>query len=277
MRFTECFYSLQGEGRYVGVPSVFLRLFGCNLRCPSFGVRNRQEVNPEVQEIIKNMDQYKKFEDLPLVHTGCDTYASVYPQFKRFAQDATPEELTTKIIDLIKHKGETHLVITGGEPLLLGNQSNLISLLFQLAPWSISDVTFETNGTQPLKPETSQRLKELSSVLFDFTFSVSPKLSSSGENVINTIIPRNIIQYQEIAYTYLKFVITSPDDLPQVQQVVKQYKDAGFKGPVYLMPAGGRKEEYLANREMVAKLCTDNGFRYSPRLHVDIYGNSWGT
>ena len=89
IRYSEIFHSVQGEGRFVGVPSVFLRMFGCNFRCKNFG-RSKDEkfdlnqANPEVKEIIDNIDDYKEFGELPIVHTGCDTYASIYPQFKKF-------------------------------------------------------------------------------------------------------------------------------------------------------------------------------------------------
>jgi organic radical activating enzyme len=88
--YTEKFYSIQGEGRFMGVPSVFLRMFGCNFRCKNFGRYEKdilgveQTHNPEVIEIIKNLDQYSTFKDLPLVKTGCDSYSSVYPEFKKF-------------------------------------------------------------------------------------------------------------------------------------------------------------------------------------------------
>lgn len=277
MRYTELFYSVQGEGRFVGVPSVFLRVFGCNLRCPHFAAHNRVGDNPEVAEITKNIDQYKSFEELPLVKTGCDTYASVYPQFKRFAKDATPAELAERMAELIKHEGEWHLVITGGEPLLIGNQKNFIEMLRVLKDKGLKYVTFETNGTQTLLPAFALGLGAVGGLDIDVTFSVSPKLSSSGEDTSVTIIPDMVVSYQEVGHTYLKFVVTSEDDLIELREVIQQYRDAGFNGAVYLMPAGGCVDEYLGNRQMVSKLCMENGFRYSPRLHVDLFGNSWGT
>ena len=106
LRYSEAFYSIQGEGRYVGVPSVFLRTFGCNFRCKLFG-RDKSEsypglnnANPEVEAIINNIDQYNEFKELPIVHTGCDTYASIYPQFKRFMKDDNIDGVVDYLLSL---------------------------------------------------------------------------------------------------------------------------------------------------------------------------------
>ena len=102
LRYSEAFYSVQGEGKFVGVPSVFLRTFGCNFRCMNFGL-DRSELmrdekqkagvihNQEVQDLLDNKvhETTKVFEDLPIIHTGCDTYASIYPEFKHFNRQAT--------------------------------------------------------------------------------------------------------------------------------------------------------------------------------------------
>ena len=97
LRYSEAFYSVQGEGKFVGVPSVFLRTFGCNFRCMNFGLGKKepsraekhaqgQRYNQEVKDLIDAgvHQTTEKFEDLPIIHTGCDTYASIYPEFKHF-------------------------------------------------------------------------------------------------------------------------------------------------------------------------------------------------
>lgn len=283
MRYTEVFYSIQGEGRYMGVPSIFLRMFGCNFRCKNFNQPRNVKFegpNPEVVQIIKNIDQYKTFKDLPLVHSGCDTYASIYPEFKHLATDKQAQELAQEIINLLPHKQwkEEHLVITGGEP-LLGWQKAYTELLEVPVMQSLKELTFETNGTQKLLPILKDYLKVWGSSRRkdDITFSVSPKLSISGEKWEEAIKPEIVAEYQDYGYTYLKFVVAEQQDVDEAEEAVRLYRAAGFQGPVYLMPCGGTVEPYQMNATEVAKLAMKIGWRYSDRLQVPLFKNAWGT
>jgi len=289
--YTEIFYSVQGEGRWAGVPSVFFRTYGCNFRCRKFG-RDRNEVidghNPEVIQIIKDIDQYREFKDLPLVSSGCDTYASIYPEFKRFNEQDEVAVIADKIHAMIPgnrwdtggRNNEAHLVITGGEP-LLGYQKLYPELLEVCRAQGLRDLTFETNGTQALYPEVREYLfEEFTRHGRDYdklTFSVSPKLPCSGEPWDTAIKPEHVMSYQEIGHTYLKFVVATAQDVADADAAVELYRKAGFGGPIYLMPAGGVPQVYNLNTQQVAKLALDRGYRYSPRLQVDIWRNAWGT
>lgn len=287
--YTELFYSIQGEGRYQGVPSVFLRMFGCNFRCKNFGRYNEhilgEEVthNPEVIQVIKDLDKYNNFKDLPLVSTGCDSYSSVYPEFKKFAIKQDSDELAKSITDLLPHKKwkDEHLVITGGEP-LLGWQRSYAYLLNNPRMQKLKELTFETNGTQKLSSEFKDYLIMWANSngrqgKTDLTFSVSPKLSCSGEARKDAIKPDIVKEYDETGYTYLKFVVATEDDANEAIEVANLYRNVGFRGPVYLMPVGGVESVYSLNNRRVAELAIKHGLRYSDRLQIPLFRNAWGT
>lgn len=288
LHYTEKFFSLQGEALYTGVPSVFLRMFGCNFKCKNFGryekefLDSSQTHNPEVVEIIKNIDLYKTFNDLPLVKTGCDSYSSVYPEFKRFVVKETASELATSLVEMLPTKqwGNNHLVITGGEP-LLGWQRSYPELLDQECMKDLINITFETNGTQPLSDAFKEYLNSWKSQQTakprEVLFSVSPKLPCSGEAWEDAINPTTVTSYQQIGPTYLKFVISSPQDVIHAQQAVAEFKQAGFTGDVYFMPVAGTTESYAVNAKTVAEYALQNGIRFSDRLHLSLFGNQWGT
>ena len=292
--YTEIFYSVQGEGRWAGVPSVFFRTYGCNFRCRKFG-RPRNEVieghNPEVIEIIRQIesdpDRYTKFEDLPLVTTGCDTYASIYPEFKRFNLQDDVDTIVQKMHDIIPNNtwdqgwhDDVHLVITGGEP-FLAYQQLYPEMIEQCRRNGLQNLTFETNGTQELYPEVREYLfDEFTRVGRDYdrlTFSVSPKLPCSGESWDRAINPKIIKSYEMIGMTYVKFVVATREDVADAERAVAEFREAGFGGPVYLMPVGGVPQVYNFNVQEVARLAMERGWRYSPRLQVDIWRNAWGT
>jgi organic radical activating enzyme len=269
---------------------VFFRTYGCNFRCKKFGRPRDENIdghNPEVVEIIKNIDRYNKFEDLPLVTSGCDTYASIYPEFKRFNDQDPVDIIANKMHALIPNNrwdqgigDAVHLVITGGEP-LLGYQQLYPEMLEYCRSSGLRDLTFETNGSQELYPEVSQYLfEEFTRHGRDYdrlTFSVSPKLPCSGESWENAIKPEVVKSYEMIGYTYLKFVVATKQDVADAECAVGAYRAAGFGGPVYLMPVGGVPQVYNLNTQEVAGLALERGWRYSPRLQVDIWRNAWGT
>jgi organic radical activating enzyme len=287
LRYSEIFYSHQGEGKFVGVPSVFLRTFGCNFRCKKFGRDKDEDVgkyNPEVIPIIDALDTYKHFDELPIVHTGCDTYASIYPEFKRFMQNDTVDELVESLLAAtpngewtLENGQDIHLVITGGEP-LLGWQRFYAELLSHPRMAELKNLTFETNTTQLLRPEFVTYLQNRRDDLH-VTWSCSPKLSVSGEAWEDAIKPDVAMQYFQIPNSnlYFKFVIANNDDVDEVESAVQEYSQRGVKVPVYVMPVGGRSEEYKLNESAVAEISLQKGWRFSPRLHISLYGNSWGT
>jgi len=295
LRYSEAFYSVQGEGRFVGVPSVFLRTFGCNFRCMNFGLAkepNRAEklkqgikYNPEVKELLDAgiTDKVEKFEDLPIIHTGCDTYASIYPEFKKFMMDKTIDEVVDHVLSLtpegkwtMSNGQDVHFILTGGEP-LLGWQRTYIELFEHPRMKDLKNVTFETNTTQTLHKDFEDYLRKQDK--FQVTWSCSPKLSVSGEPWNTAIKPEIARSYNGIPNSemYFKFVVADASDVDEVSKAVAEYNQVGINVPVYVMPLGGRSETYILNTKKVAELAMARGWRYTPRLHVDIFGNAWGT
>lgn len=284
IKVSELFYSIQGEGRYMGVPSVFLRTFGCNFTCDGFGMP-KGEKSKERDHVAAEVQKYSTYKNLPLVSTGCDSYASWDVRFKHLSPVVDTNGLADSIVDLLPNKRweDEHLVITGGEP-LLGWQRAYPDLLSHEKMRDLKELTFETNGTQELS-------KEFRHFLLDWTlspehgrrgydkltFSVSAKLSVSGEKWEDAIKPEVVASYEDIGYTYLKFVVATPEDVTEAQHAVEEYRAAGFKGPVYIMPVGGVESVYTLNNRNVATMAMQNGWRYSDRLQVPLFKNEWGT
>jgi len=282
LKISEIFYSIQGEAKFCGVPSIFLRTFGCNFTCSGFGMP-KGVASTERDEISKNIELYKDYKELPLVSTGCDSYASWDPRFKHLSPVLTTEAITDRIIELLPNNqwGDVHLVITGGEPLLGWQRSYPDLLEDNRTKQNLQEITFETNGTQALTEEFETYLfEEFTRFGRDYdklTFSVSPKLSISGEKWEDAIQPEVIRQYQTVGYTYLKFVVATKDDVAEAEKAVEQYRAAGFGGPVYIMPCGGEEDMYSINKTQVAELALEKGWRYSDRLQIPLFKNQWGT
>ena len=282
IKIAELFYSIQGEGRYMGVPSVFLRTFGCNFRCAGFGMPKGQ-LSEEHLKI--DPSKYTDYNQLPLVSTGCDSYASWDPRFKHLSPMLETDAVVERIMEILPFNEwqDEHLVITGGEP-LLGWQRSYPDLLRHPKMQSLKELTFETNGTQELTPEFRHFLLDWSlSPVYGrrgynaLTFSVSAKLSCSGEERSEAIRPDIVCAYQEIGHTYLKFVVATEDDAEEAIETADIYRAEGFTGSIYLMPVGGVESVYTLNNRRVAELAMKNGLRYSDRLQVPLFKNEWGT
>jgi len=288
LKVAEIFYSLQGEGLWTGVPSVFLRTFGCNFQCRGFGMPNG-EYTGEPEKFAEQLKQHPEWDytSLPLAETGCDSYASWHPAFKSLS----PVMDIPVVMDEIEKArrggghisgiiGNTHLVITGGEP-LLGWQRAYPELLDAAYEKGYKHITFETNGTQKITDKFADYLLlrqiKNATASTSLTFSVSPKLYMSGEDASDALKPEVVASYMKFGTVYLKFVVATRDDMSDVVDFVEEYRKAGWDGEVYLMPCGGDPDMYNLNAPEVAKLAMSYGFRYSPRLQVDLWKNEWGT
>jgi organic radical activating enzyme len=283
IKISELFYSIQGEGRYMGVPSIFLRTFGCNFHCAGFGM-TRGDLSTERDAVAEKHKQtpYTDYKSLPLVSTGCDSYASWDPRFKNLSPMLSIDAIVERILELLPLGDwhDEHLVITGGEP-LLGWQRQYPALLDHPKMQRLKEITFETNGTQELDPGLKAYLIEWLQQDNDrqITFSVSAKLPCSGHDFGETIKPQVVAGYQEVGYTYLKFVVATEEDVRDAETAMFFYKVRcqGFNLPIYLMPVGGVESVYQLNAKTVALAAMARGWRYSDRLQVPLFKNEWGT
>ena len=285
IKVAELFYSLQGEGQYLGTPSLFLRIFGCNFKCAGFSMP-RGTLSEE--RLAIDPSNYDSYNDLPLVHTGCDSYASWDPRFKHLSPMLEVSAIVDRMQELLpdgKFGPDKHLILTGGEP-LLGWQKSYIDLFEEIGKreMNLTHITFETNGTQMLKQELKDWfLTNDTYPMLNITYSVSSKLPSSGEAWEDAIKPEVIREYFQLSSSlYFKWVVSNEEDYQDVQNAIKAYAEvlgpfAMTDIPIYLMPAGGTTKHYNDNERWVADLCMKHGWRYTPRLQVQLWKNAWGT
>ena len=243
----------------------------------------RGELSYEATDIAATHAMIKPFQtygELPLVSTGCDSYASWMPEFKDLSPMLTTDAIAERIMEILPYKRweDEHLVITGGEP-LLGWQRAYPDLLSHASMNRLKEITFETNGTQKLDSKFKEYLTDwaFGSDEREITFSVSAKLSCSGEARHEAIKPEVVCEYQEVGTTYLKFVIATEEDAEEALETLDIYRAEGFTGHCYLMPVGGVESVYTLNNRRVAELAMKHGLRYSDRLQVPLFKNEWGT
>jgi len=223
LRIAEIFYSIQGEGSLAGVPSVFVRTSGCNLRC-----------------------------------VWCDTpYTSWHPE----GDDWTLE----RILAAVDAYPARHVVVTGGEPMIA---REIVELTRGLRARG-RHITIETAGTVFAPVECD-------------LMSISPKLANSTptgewqERHERLRIQPEVVRRLMADYDYqLKFVVARPEDIAEVRDLVGMFKADSAKA--ILMPEGIDASVLRERGVWLAEICKQEGFRFSPRLHVALWGNRRGT
>jgi 6-pyruvoyltetrahydropterin 2'-reductase len=291
--YSEIFHSIQGEGHYTGVSTAWLRFFLCNLQCDGFG--QLDPTNPDTYELPYadfDVDSVKRVEDLPVWDKGCDSSYTWARKFKKLMGYETPTVLANKIVNILKNKSNPygkflhpvskqyqHLCFTGGEPLMVQTQNASIEIYKELQKQSNlpGSITYETNGTQKLKPEFIDWVSNINTEVF---FSVSPKLFTvSGEKQEKAIRPEVVAEYYKLSKAgQLKFVVGSKDsEWDEMELVIKKFRDAGVDWPVWVMPVGAREEEQTATAGKVAERAFKRGYNVAARVHVYLFGNAIGT
>jgi len=240
----KAFYTLEGEGRFVGQPSVFLRLAMCNLTCKGFASADSPH--------------------------GCDSYVSwsiknrfSYEELNKYFED-------NGLVDKLK-RGAI-LKLTGGEPLL--QQKRLYEWVVQfkstfgfretfLGDGPILKIDFETNGT--ILPDDKWVC------VLNATFTTSPKMSNNGDAEKLRYKPE-VLKYLISENACFKFVINNQSDLDELYANYINSTDVLLpKNLIWLMPCCGSRKEHELKAPMVAELCKEHGFNFSPRLHLVLW------
>ena len=281
MLYSEIFKSIQGEGVYTGVPTVWLRLFGCNLECNGFGQKDPTDPGSYIlpyKEI--DLTDITKVEDLPVFPYGCDSSYSWSKRFKGLQKIATAYGVAVKLFDLM-YDNTTHIAFTGGEPLMKAGQKNIVEVLESLEKFGeepLTNITFETNGTRKLNGLLrNQILRRTLRDNTEFFFSVSPKIwSTSGEK--DRICPDVVKGYYEVSTVgQLKFVCNGTDETwDEIEDAIDDFRGAGIKYPIWIMPVGATEESQDDIAPMIAEQTMDRGYNVSARVHCYIWGNEIG-
>ena len=231
----ELFYSLQGEGKIAGMPSVFVRTSGCNLRC-----------------------------------WFCDSFHTSWePTHAWLDIDAVIDRVTD-------YEKANHVVVTGGEPLLHDEITELLDRLSDAG----YHTTVETNGT--IYHDTSIDLVSISPKLASSTPTAAKDPQGDGEWADRHDNRRiDIDALCKLVETYafqLKFVVTDGDDMPEINRLVDRLRDAADAliqdSDILLMPEGSTRERLSETRELTAEIAMEHGYQYTPRLHVDLWNDA---
>ncbi|MGB9930973.1 7-carboxy-7-deazaguanine synthase QueE [Haloarcula amylolytica] len=233
----ELFQSLQGEGRLAGVPSVFVRTSGCNLRC-----------------------------------WFCDSYHTSWePTHDWFTVD--------DVLAAVEEYDADHVVLTGGEPLIHDSSADLLERLADRG----YHTTVETNGT--VVPDAPIDLASVSPKLASSTPTADRDPDGDGEwadrHEERRLDVPTLAELVETYDTQLKFVVTGREDMAEIERLVERLRDSASArvrdDDVLLMPEGQTRDQLEATRETVADLSLEYGYRYTPRLHVDLWNDAPGT
>lgn len=243
--------TIQGEGKFAGNISMFIRFGKCNFRCPGFGV-----------EYITPSGTKK---------CSCDSFHAVDTEFReswmRFDNASEIIKIVENLITGAKLDKKPDIVITGGEPLLQWNELEFQKLLRFYVERDFR-VTIETNASLDIELLEPYQKKLI--------FSASVKLSNSGESAKKRVNEKTL---QNIANanreSYLKLVVdknsldVSENEIDEICKIVPNMD-------IYLMPKGDDAAELDKNAIATVELALKKGYKYTDRLHIRIWGNKRG-
>jgi organic radical activating enzyme len=293
IRYSEMFWSFQGEAELAGTPSVWLRFFGCNLECNGFG--QDHPTQPDTWELpYKDFDliAVDRLENLPVWNKGCDSSYSWSNKFKHLAKNTDVDGACDQIESLLPLGKFTHpvsqqenmLTFTGGEPMLQQKQmKEIVNTLVQRG--NIPKlITVETNGTKKLNKELQTYINEyLYDIGVRWHWAISPKLfNTSGE--VGQVLVDTFMSYIDSTKStgIIKFVCNgSEESWQEIEYCANEIrlfsKRAEISTPdIWIMPVGATKEEQ-ENVESICNSAMQKGYKVATRNHCYVYGNKIGT
>lgn len=247
----EHFYSIQGEGRYTGVPSLFFRFGGCNMKCEGFAC---EETAPDGTKVL-----------------GCDTVYAVNKE--HFSFNWSPIQKTQELLNVLElyelPQKPVDIVLTGGEPLIYANDDIFVEFLKKLHEDG-HKITFETNGSIAIDFEKYPIYEEC-------VFALSVKLSNSKEPESKRVKGDVIYSIASNAKeAFFKFSIDADSIDLGLDEEIFNITMHSPKTQVYCMPLGGNKAEVEANTEPLIEFCKAKGYNFSDRLHIRIWDQNKG-
>jgi len=250
MYLVEHFYSIQGEGKYSGTPSLFFRFGGCNMKCEGFACREKAQDGVSV--------------------LGCDTvYAVNKEHFSHSWILINKVEELLNVLELYELPNAVDIVLTGGEPLIYANDKIFVSFLEELVKRG-HQITFETNGSLGVDFDKYPIYKEC-------IFALSVKLSNSLEPLSKRV--RGDIIYSITSNAkdaFFKFSIDTESITLGLEDEINEIIIHSPKTKVYCMPVGGTKEEVELNSEPLIEFCKAKGYNFSDRLHIRVWDSNKG-
>lgn len=292
---SETFISLEGEAQFANIPTVYLRLASCNLKCPKFNNPNDLRDEDGYAPLTFDPADYDTLESLPLIEMGCDSQYSVNPTFSHMWKHLSLDQVVDALVDLIPSKSWVHpvtqqpyiLSLTGGEPMLVWKRFKEIMNHPKMV--DCKHILVETNCTVPFK----QELIDTISAWLDadperrWTWSNSPKLSASGEDWKAAIKPKVAVLQQQLVHKYpqrvvqyFKFVCDDKqEDYDEVQKAMNDYYEGGIRlnAPIWVMPVACTDAQQNVIARNVALKCIENGWSFSFRIQNALWGNGVGT
>lgn len=246
MQVVESFLSIQGEGKFSGNLAVFVRFAGCNFVCKGFGVSAKKNG--------KNL-------------LGCDTLKAVFTQeFKEHYENLNAKALFERVIKL-KHNFSPIIVITGGEPLIHHKNTEFIAFIQALQENNL-EVHFESNGSIMLDFEKYPLYKNC-------VFALSVKLANSGVLKEKRLNFKALAAFKKYAKTsFYKFVLEGKNleqSHKEIQEIIK-----AVPNEVFCMPMGENEKKLSLNAKKIASFCVKNGYNYSDRTHIRLWGTKEG-